>query len=313
MRMLLAIFVVAILAANGLFMMFAPAAWYPLVPGVVDTGPYNAHFIRDIGCAYLVSGLGVAGLLLAGRAARGFAAAGVVFLLLHAGVHIVDALAGRSDLHHLLADLPTVFLLPLLAAWLAWSVPASVSLWRLPLLRGLARRLTHDFGKRYRYDVQYVERILEVSPIAFGHYLAIGAIARHNEDVPTSAWYAAKLAATLHEDCGSCVQLVADMAIEAGVPAVMVAALVAGDEAAMDENTLLGWRFARASLAHDPVAEHWRLAIRNAWGERAVISLAVTVAGTRCFPVIKYALGHGYACTRVRVADQRLAPATQGT
>ena len=45
------------LVANGLVMLTVPAIWYARVPGVVDTGPFNAHFVRDIGAAYLVCGL----------------------------------------------------------------------------------------------------------------------------------------------------------------------------------------------------------------------------------------------------------------
>src|SRR5215831_10035016 len=44
------------LAANGLAMLEVPANWYAMVPGVVDTGPFNVHFVRDIGIAYVVAG-----------------------------------------------------------------------------------------------------------------------------------------------------------------------------------------------------------------------------------------------------------------
>lgn len=40
--------------ANGLFMIFAPEPWYWLVPGVPERGPYNQHFLRDIGLIYLL-------------------------------------------------------------------------------------------------------------------------------------------------------------------------------------------------------------------------------------------------------------------
>ena len=43
--------------ANGLFMLAAPDSWYLAVPGVADTGPFNQHFVRDIGLIYAVSGL----------------------------------------------------------------------------------------------------------------------------------------------------------------------------------------------------------------------------------------------------------------
>ena len=37
---------------NGLLMLELPAHWYLWVPGVTTTGPYNQHFIRDIGLIF---------------------------------------------------------------------------------------------------------------------------------------------------------------------------------------------------------------------------------------------------------------------
>lgn len=42
--------------ANGLFMLASPEAWYFAVPGVTTTGPFNQHFIRDIGLIFLFIG-----------------------------------------------------------------------------------------------------------------------------------------------------------------------------------------------------------------------------------------------------------------
>jgi uncharacterized protein YjeT (DUF2065 family) len=108
------------LAVNGLVMFGFPADWYGTIPGVVDTGPFNAHFIRDIGVAYLVSGAALVWLAV-NPAARPAAQAGAAFLTLHALVHLWDAAAGREHVHQLLIDLPTVFLPPALAIWIAWT------------------------------------------------------------------------------------------------------------------------------------------------------------------------------------------------
>jgi hypothetical protein len=43
------------LAGNGVFMLAWPAVWYGLTPGVAETGPFNPHFARDVGGAYLVA------------------------------------------------------------------------------------------------------------------------------------------------------------------------------------------------------------------------------------------------------------------
>jgi len=73
---------------NGLFMLIAPAEWYATVPGVTLTGPFNPHFILDIGMAFVASG---AGLLLGARRnayAAIFACAGATWPALHALIHI---------------------------------------------------------------------------------------------------------------------------------------------------------------------------------------------------------------------------------
>jgi hypothetical protein len=44
--------------ANGVFMTIAPEPWYWTIPGVPDRGPYNQHFVRDIGIAYMFIGVG---------------------------------------------------------------------------------------------------------------------------------------------------------------------------------------------------------------------------------------------------------------
>ncbi len=42
--------------ALGSYMLVAPEPWYWAVPGVPDTGPFNQHFIRDIGINFAVIG-----------------------------------------------------------------------------------------------------------------------------------------------------------------------------------------------------------------------------------------------------------------
>lgn len=42
--------------ANGAFMLVSPAGWYFAVPGVTTTGPFNQHFVRDIGLIFLFVG-----------------------------------------------------------------------------------------------------------------------------------------------------------------------------------------------------------------------------------------------------------------
>lgn len=94
--------------ANGAFMLAKPLDWYVFVPTVVTTGPPNAHFIRDIGLAYIGSGL----ILLyaaANPAARWRAAVvGGLWLTFHGLLHIYEVAAGICGPATFWADAPAV-------------------------------------------------------------------------------------------------------------------------------------------------------------------------------------------------------------
>ncbi len=57
---ILAAVLAVVMGANGIAMLFAGLWWYGVVPGVTLTGPYNPHFVRDIGATYLVVGASLA-------------------------------------------------------------------------------------------------------------------------------------------------------------------------------------------------------------------------------------------------------------
>ena len=118
MRRVLAVILGIGLGLNALWMLAVPAAWYAAVPGVTQTGPFNPHFVRDIGAAYLVAAAALISFA-ASPKAQSAVQAGAAFLTLHALVHLWDAVAGREHAHQLI-DLATVFLPSILAIWIAW-------------------------------------------------------------------------------------------------------------------------------------------------------------------------------------------------
>jgi hypothetical protein len=113
--------------------------------------------------------------------------------------------------------------------------------------------------------------------------------------------------AVRQEDCGPCTQLGVAMAERAGVDPKVLRAVLTDNPDAMPPEVALTWRFARATLAHDPAADELRNTIVKRWGPDAVVSLAFAMVGARIYPTVKYAMGHGKACTRVVVGG---APVT---
>lgn len=80
---------------NGAVMIALPEWWYGATPGVSDAGPYNAHFVVDIGIASGVSGATMAW----GAFGAGWrlVLAGATFPAGHALFHIVELLHGEAQ------------------------------------------------------------------------------------------------------------------------------------------------------------------------------------------------------------------------
>ena len=97
--------------ANALWMLGNPASWYHDLPAAVpDTGPFNAHFVRDIGIAFVTVTLAFAWAAFEPRWRTPLVGMATVLLIGHALLHLVDTLRGELDGDHWLLDLPGVYL-----------------------------------------------------------------------------------------------------------------------------------------------------------------------------------------------------------
>src|SRR5262249_50295659 len=109
--------------ANGLFMLVSPEHWYFSVPGVTTTGPFNQHFIRDIGLIFLF--LGAAFLLGAARPQYRVIlwAAATLWLGAHALFHFWEVAVGICAPSVIARDFPAVTLPAVIGTLLTlWAV-----------------------------------------------------------------------------------------------------------------------------------------------------------------------------------------------
>ncbi|MGH6615395.1 hypothetical protein [Sphingomonas sp.] len=109
--------------ANGLFMLVSPVNWYFAVPGVTTTGPFNQHFLRDIGLIFLF--IGSAFLVGTARPTYRVAlwSAASLWLCGHALFHIWEVAVGICEPSALVRDFAAVTLPALIGA--------ALSLWAL--------------------------------------------------------------------------------------------------------------------------------------------------------------------------------------
>ena len=94
------------------------------------------------------------------------------------------------------------------------------------------------------------------------------------------------------------------MAERGGVDPKVLRAIVARDFAAMPEEVAVVVRFTDATLRHAPEADELREEVVRRFGKRGLIALAFAMLAGRMYPTVKYALGHGHACTRLTIGGE---------
>lgn len=95
-------------------MLIAPALWYERFPGVAESGPLNHHFVRDLGCAFLVAGGSLFYAAIKPRNAGSLVIAAAALLSFHAAVHLAEGALSDHAVWRTV-DLGTVYLPAILA------------------------------------------------------------------------------------------------------------------------------------------------------------------------------------------------------
>lgn len=169
------------------------------------------------------------------------------------------------------------------------------------MFKWLMHKGIRAFERQWNYDAAYVHEMIDADPRAAWMFQRATGLGKYRKDVPIEALAAAAITAVKNEDCGPCTQLGVQMFERAGVDPKVLRAILTETPSQMPGHVALAWRFTRATLDRDPQADEYRDEITRLWGPRAVISLAFAMVTSRMYPTVKYAMGHGKACTRIVV------------
>jgi hypothetical protein len=104
--------------ANAFWMLAGPMHWYNELPAAVpDSGPFNPHFVRDIGCAFLTCGVGLIWAARSRQFRLPLAAIATAFLVFHALLHVYDTSVGNLPSNHWGLDFLGVYVPALVLLW----------------------------------------------------------------------------------------------------------------------------------------------------------------------------------------------------
>ena len=119
---ILGIFAAANLA-NGIWMLIDPGHWFVTLPAAVpDTGPLNSHLVRDLGCLYVVMGLGLGAAAVRPKMRVWTLVVVAAWNASHALVHVTDTLSGRLTVDHWLIDAPGIYIPSVILIAIAWRI-----------------------------------------------------------------------------------------------------------------------------------------------------------------------------------------------
>ena len=106
---------------NGAWMQLDAAGWFGRVAS--DVAPFNVHFVRDVGAAYLATGAALLAAALRPAWRVPLVATAAIFHGLHALGHLRETASGELASFHWIEDLPGVYLpaIVMLALWVVYA------------------------------------------------------------------------------------------------------------------------------------------------------------------------------------------------
>ena len=174
------------------------------------------------------------------------------------------------------------------------------------MMRALLHALIRKFETARRYDAAYLHEVVDASLRATWRFLSFERMSQHCEGVPKEAWFAARMAATLSEDCGPCTQLIVDEAVRRGVAPRVLSMLLRGQLPEEHGDAAFGFRYGKAVAGKAADASLLAEEAKRRYGERGAVSLAFGVATARVYPALKRGLAHGAVCQALTVGRETI-------
>jgi len=159
--------------------------------------------------------------------------------------------------------------------------------------------MLNGFSAHYNYDASYMKEMLHEAPAGFETFEAFLPMARFSKSAPLDVLFVAKIIVTKNEDCGSCLQLTIDMAVEAGVDKTVIEDVVFKEGKSLPSNLKLVYDFALAITQNRVVSDELYAQINEQYSKETMIELALAIASAKVFPTIKRTLNDAKSCSMI--------------
>ncbi len=166
--------------------------------------------------------------------------------------------------------------------------------------------------RKVRTPVGYLSDLGEASFSGFLKLLLILPLVSHRAKSDPVLQHAARIVATQHEDCASCLQMVVNVAADEGMEPQTIRAVLSRDYQHLPDSISLIVRFTEGVLARNGSEREARHVIEARYGATVLAELALAIAGARVFPTIKQGLGLAGSCSTTDTGIDSQAPLIAG-
>lgn len=277
----------------GLFMIISPLDWYTAIPTVITTGPPNKHFIRDIGIAYASCGFILLYASVNIRMRWMAALAGGLWLSLHGVLHIYEVSVGICSPDVFVADAPGVLGPPILVFIAIGILFVRQRIAPAGLPKAAVMKAIDNLNPG---ESEYMKDVAAAPGHAFEKMMHFSPAANHRHAAPAALFHAARIGATLVEDCGPCAITAASGALADGLPRKQVNQMLAGGSALLADEKLC-FDFGQAVATGSPEAFPLGDQIEAQHSRDVRFELAMSAAIVRSYPAMKRGLGLTKSCS----------------
>lgn len=163
------------------------------------------------------------------------------------------------------------------------------------MLKWIMERGIRGMERQLGVELDHLRTMARTAPGLLGRVALFMPLLGYRKRVPGDLMHMAVIGATAAQDCGQCLQIAVNVAVQAGLAPEVVEAAVRGRTEALTEAQADALLFGeRVSTGLD--AEEVRRALEARVGEAGMVELASAVAGAQYFPVLKRGMGLAQSC-----------------
>ena len=169
------------------------------------------------------------------------------------------------------------------------------------MLRGIILNRLAAAERALGEPLDYLRYVVRASTALFLRIAYLSPVHWKRKRLPADAYYTAVIVACRHEDCGTCVQTVVNLARQDGVAAEKLRTVLDRRPAALGADVEAVYRFATAVLENTGEEGEFREALSERYGDEGIVELAMAITRGRFYPTLKRSLGYATSCALVEV------------